>query len=280
MMTASKNHEPLFSRLTYGLVIILSLCWLIPLFWVLGLSLKPNEELSYGLGTVFRAPYTLENYSDLMRSSQLGTWIVNSVIVSVIQTILVLIICSVAGYGFARLDFPGRGPLFVFVLLGLAIPGQAIIIPLHSMFADLDLHNSYAGLILPHLGTPFGVFLMASYFRALPKELEEAAALDNASRWKIFLTIALPLSVPAQITLAIFTFLNAWNDYLWPLISATRPGMYTLTIGLAATQTNFDQSEGIGYLMAQAVFAGLPMLVLYLIFQKYVLRAVAGAGGR
>jgi multiple sugar transport system permease protein len=279
-MATRQAHEPLYSRVTYWLVIALSLAWLIPLFWVLGLSFKPNEELSYGLGTVFRWPYTVENYSDLLRSSQLGTWIVNSLIVSVIQTALVLVICSVAGYGFARLEFPGRRALFIFVLLGLAIPGQAIIIPLHSMFADLGLLNTYPGLILPHLGTPFGVFLMASYFRALPKELEEAAALDNASRWKIFLTIALPLSVPAQITLAIFTFLNAWNDYLWPLIAATRPEMYTLTIGLAATQTNFDQSEGIGYLMAQAVFAGLPMLILYLIFQKYVLRAVAGAGGR
>jgi multiple sugar transport system permease protein len=247
---------------------------------VLGLSFKPNEELSYSLGTVMRAPYTFKNYTDLFRSSQLGTWLLNSVIVSLIQTVLTLIICSVAGYGFARMEFPGRKILFVLVLLGLAIPKQAIIIPLHSMFADLQLHNTYAGLILPHLGAPFGVFLMASYFRNLPKELEEAAALDNASRWKVFLTIALPLSVPAQITLAIFTFLDAWNDYLWPLISATRPEMYTLTIGLAATQTNFDQSEGIGYLMAQAVFAGLPMLVLYLIFQKYVLRAVAGAGGR
>lgn len=279
-MAKVDSREPLFSRFSYWLVIVLSLCWLVPLFWVLGLSFKPNEELSYGLGTVFRAPYTLENYSDLVRSSQLGRWILNSVIVSCIQTVLVLIICSVAGYGFARLEFPGRRALFVFVLIGLAIPRQAIIIPLHAMFVDLDLHNTYAGLILPHLGTPFGVFLMASYFRALPRELEEAAALDNASRWKIFLTIALPLSVPAQITLAIFTFLDAWNDYLWPLISATRPEMYTLTIGLAATQTNFTQSEGIGYLMAQAVFAGLPMLILYLIFQKYVLRAVAGAGGR
>lgn len=271
---------PLSSRIGFGLVVALSVLWLVPFFWVLGLSFKPNEELSYSLGTVMRAPYTFKNYTDLFRSSQLGTWLLNSVIVSVIQTVLTLIICSVAGYGFARMEFPGRKILFVLVLLGLAIPKQAIIIPLHSMFADLQLHNTYTGLILPHLGAPFGVFLMASYFRNLPRELEEAAALDNASRWKVFLTIALPLSVPAQITLAIFTFLDAWNDYLWPLISAARPEMYTLTIGLAATQTNFDQSEGIGYLMAQAVFAGLPMLVLYLIFQKYVLRAVAGAGGR
>lgn len=279
-MTNTTSREPISARIAYTFVLVLSLCWLIPLVWVIGLSLKPNQELSYGLGTVFRAPYTLENYSDLLRSSQLGRWIVNSVIVSVIQTILVLIISTVAGYGFARLEFPGRRVLFVFVLLGLAIPRQAIIIPLHGLFVGLDLHNTYAGLILPHLATPFGVFLMASYFRGLPRELEEAAALDNASRWKIFLTIALPLSVPAQITLAIFTFLDGWNDYLWPLISATRPEMYTLTVGLAATQTSFDQSEGIGYLMAQAVFAGLPMLILYLIFQKYVLRAVAGAGVR
>lgn len=279
-MARTLNPEPVSSRIGFWLIALLSLCWLIPMVWVLGLSLKPNEELSYGLGTVFRAPYTLENYADLMQSSQVGRWLMNSVVVAGIQTVLVVVISAVAGYGFARLDFPFRRTLFIFVLLGLAIPRQATIIPLHTMFVDLNLHNTYAGLILPHLSGPFGVFLMASYFRALPRELEEAAALDNASRWKIFLTIALPMSIPAQITLAIFTFLDGWNDYLWPLISATRPEMYTLTIGLAATQTNFDQSEGIGYLMAQAVFAGLPMLILYLIFQKYVLRAVAGAGGR
>jgi multiple sugar transport system permease protein len=144
------------------------------------------------------------------------------------------------------------------------------------MFAEWDLHNTYSALILPRLAAPFGVFLMTQYFKAIPIDIEEAALLDNASRWKIFVRVILPLSIPAQATLGIFTFLAAWNDYLWPLISASKPEMYTLTLGLASTQSNFAQSEGIGYLMSQAVFAGLPIFVLYLFFQKYIVTAVAG----
>jgi multiple sugar transport system permease protein len=162
------------------------------------------------------------------------------------------------------------------VLAGLAVPEQAILIPLHHLFAGLHLHNTYPALILPRLAAPFGVYLMTQYFRAIPRELEEAALLDNASRLKIFLRIILPMSLPAQATLAIFSFLTAWNDYLWPLVSATRPDMYTLTVGLASTQSNFAQSEGIGFLMAQAVFAGLPIFVVYLFFQKYIVAAVSG----
>lgn len=185
-------------------------------------------------------------------------------IVSISQTLLVLVISCLAGYGFARIEFPGRGVVFVLVLLGLAIPQHAIIVPLHKFFNDFQMHNTYQALILPGLAGPFGVFLMTAYFRAIPIEIEEAARLDNASRFKIFWRISVPLAVPAMATLAIFTFLHSWNDYLWPLISATKPEMYTLTVGLAATQTNIEQSEGLGYLMAQSVFAGLPMLILYI----------------
>jgi multiple sugar transport system permease protein len=117
---------------------------------------------------------------------------------------------------------------------------------------------------------------MTQYFRAIPTEIEEAAMLDNASRLKIFFRIMLPLTIPAQATLGIYTFLHAWNEYFWPLVSATKPEMYTLTIGLAATQTNFAQTEGIGFLMAQAVFAGIPVLILYLLFQRQIVTAVSG----
>jgi multiple sugar transport system permease protein len=167
--------------------------------------------------------------------------------------------------------------LFVVVLAGLAVPEQAIIVPLHALFAELNLHNTYLGLIAPRLAFPFGVFLMYQYFRALPREIEEAALLDNASRLKILLRVVLPLSLPAQAALGVYTFLHAWNDYFWPLVSATRPEMYTLTIGLASMQTNFAQTEGIGFLMAQAVFAGLPVLILYLFFQKYIVRGATGS---
>jgi multiple sugar transport system permease protein len=263
-------------RLILVAVVVLAVIWMAPLLWVFAASFKPNDALMVRTDHLLSPPFTLKNYENLVGTSALLRWIANSAIVSLGQTALVLVLSSLAGYGFARTSFAGKRWVFGFVLAGLAVPEQAILVPLHRLFAGLQLHNTYTALILPRLAAPFGVYLMTQYFKAIPRELEEAALLDNASRPKIFLRIILPMSLPAQATLAIFTFLTAWNDYLWPLVSATRPDMYTLTVGLASTQTNFAQSEGIGFLMAQAVFAGLPIFIVYLFFQKYIVAAVSG----
>ena len=263
-------------RVILALVIALALAWLAPIVWVVGLSLKPNDVLMRSTGGLLAPPFTLKNYTDITATSAVFGWMLNSAIVAFGQTVLTLALSTLAGYGFARTDFPGKKIVFVLVLAGLAVPEQAIIVPLHTMFAEANLHNTYFGLIAPRLAVPFGVFLMTQYFRAIPAEIEEAAMLDNASRLKIFFRIMLPLTIPAQATLGIYTFLHAWNEYFWPLVSATKPEMYTLTIGLAATQTNFAQTEGIGFLMAQAVFAGIPVLILYLLFQRQIVTAVSG----
>jgi multiple sugar transport system permease protein len=261
-------------------VIALAVLWIVPAVWIIALSIKDNKELLFDTTSVFRPPYTLINYFSVLYGSNVFRWLMNSLIVAVGQTAGVLIISSLAGYAFARAEFPGRTILFVIVLAGLAVPEQAVIIARHQMFAEWRMHNTYWALILPGMSTPFGVFLMTQYFRGIPKELDEAAKLDNASRFKIFWRVLLPLTIPAQATLGIFTFLGAWNDFLWPLISANRQNMYTLTVGLSAMQTNFAQSEGLGFLMAQAVFAGAPALIVYLFFQKYIVTAVAGAAVR
>lgn len=263
-------------RLILAAVIGLAILWLAPIFWVVGLSLKPNEVIMRSTGGLLSPPFTLKNYTDILATSAVFGWMTNSVIVATGQTVLTLVISTLAGYGFARTDFPGKRIVFVLVLAGLAVPEQAIIVPLHTMFAEANLHNTYIGLIAPRLAVPFGVFLMTQYIAAIPAEIEEAAMLDNASRLKIFWKVILPLTVPAQATLGIYTFLHAWNEYFWPLVSATKPEMYTLTIGLASTQTNFAQTEGIGFLMAQAVFAGVPVLILYLFFQRHIVTAVSG----
>ena len=253
---------------------------LVPMLWVLIVSFKDNSALMADASSAFSAPYTLANYRSILGESQVFTWLLNSLVVSLAMTAGVLVLSSLAGYGFARLQFPGRKLLFVMVLFGLAIPEQAVIIGRHQLFSAVSLHNSYTALVLPGLSMPFGVFLMTQYFRAIPRELDEAALLDGASRFRVFSRILLPLTIPAQATLGIFTFFHAWNDYWWPLISATNREMLTLTVGVAATQMNFAQTEGIGFLMAQAVFAGVPTLLVYVAFQKYLVRAVAGAAGQ
>jgi multiple sugar transport system permease protein len=253
-----------------------SLIMLAPLIWTMLLSLKNNAELVGHSEAALHGPYTLHNYVAIFGNSLTLRWLLNSTIVALGQTAGVLILASLAGYGFSRLDFPLKRILYVLVLLGLAIPSQAVILVQHQLFAWLHLHNSYPGLILPGLVGPFGVFFMTTYMRGIPRELDEAAMLDGASRWTIFWKIILPLTIPAQSTLAVFTFLGAWNDYWWPLISATHSDMYTLTVGLAAAQMNYAQTSGLGYLMAQAVFASIPIFIVYIIFQKQIVRAMAG----
>jgi multiple sugar transport system permease protein len=267
-------------RILLGIVILLAIIMAAPVLYVIALSLKDNKELMVDPHSVFHMPYTIKNYIDTVGTSNVFRWVMNSLIVAGGLTVFTLVLSSLAGYGFARLNFPGRNVLFVIVLLGLAVPEQAVLVARHQIFSWIGLHNTYPGLILPGLSSAFGVFLMTQYFRAIPKELDEAAILDNASRLKVFWKVLLPLTVPAQATLGIFTFLGAWNDYFWPLISATKKDMFTLTVGIASTQVNFAQSQGIGFLMAQAVFAGLPILIVYLFFQKYIVTAVSGAAVR
>ncbi|MCA1653124.1 MAG: carbohydrate ABC transporter permease [Sphingomicrobium sp.] len=276
-MSASRNR---MSRPALALVLIGAGIMLAPLLWTLLLSLKSNSALMRSSSTAFHGPWTLENYAAILGNSQVLHWLLNSIIVSLGTTGGVLILCSLAGYGFARLDFPFKRALFLLVLLGLAIPEQAVILPRHRLFAELGLHNSYPGLILPGLVAPFGVFFMTQYFRSIPVELDEAAMLDGASRWTIFWKVLLPLTIPAQSALAVFTFLGSWNDYWWPLISATRSDRFTLTVGLASSQMNYAQTSGLGYLMAQAVFASVPILIVYLVFQKQIVRAMSGAAVR
>ncbi|MGH8220466.1 MAG: carbohydrate ABC transporter permease [Steroidobacteraceae bacterium] len=270
----SAPHERWPLRVALG---VMALAMAAPLAWTLLLSLKSNGALLRSTASAFAPPYTLRNYADILGHSAVFGWLLNSTIVSLGVTLGVLVLSSLAGYGFARLRFPARDAIFVLVLFGLAIPEQSVIIARHQMFSALHLHNSYGGLILPGLSAPFGVFLMTQYFRAMPRELEEAAWLDGASRLKTFMRILLPLSLPAQATLAIFTFLSTWNDYWWPLISATNSDRYTLTVGIASSQMNFAQTNGLGFLMAQAVFASVPILIVYVIFQRYLVAAVSRA---
>lgn len=264
-------------RMILAATILLAMVMVIPMLWALGLSIKTNAELLVDTNSVLSAPWTLRNYVDIIIGSAVFRWLLNSIIVSVGMSLGVLVLASLAGYGFARLEFPGRKVIFLIVMFGLAIPEQAVIIVRHQLFSELGLHNTYPGLMLPGMSAPFGVFLMTQYFKAIPTEIDEAALLDNASRFKIFWRVLLPMTLPAQATLGIFTFLHAWNDYWWPLVSGTNYQMYTITVGIASTQMNFAESAGLGYLMAQAVFASLPILIVYMFFQKYIVRAVSGA---
>ena len=272
-------------RVLLGVTVVVAILWMVPVLWVLAMSLKPNEVLQRSTWGLIPTPFTLENYADLLRVATVPRWLMNSLVVAVGMTLFVLVVSSLAGYAFARLRFPFKRTLFVVMIAGLMVPEQAVFIPLHTMFASWQQagfigHNTHAALVLPRVAVPIGVFLMTQFFRAVPRELEEAAELDHANRFTIFWRVMLPLSVPALTTLGLVTFIHAWNDYLWPLVSATRPDMYTVTVGLASIQGNFAMTEGMGSIMASAVFASLPIVLLFLIFQRFIVAGVAMGAGK
>lgn len=258
----------------YGVLSVIAFLWLVPILWSLSMSLTPNELLSRNVGGLIPSEFTLENYRSLLNVSDVPRWFSNSIIVSTGTTIGVLILSSLAGYAIARIDFKGRAIVSAFILAGLMVPQQAIFIPLHTMFSEWKLHNTHIALMLPRMAIPLGVFIMAQFFRAIPKDIEEAAEIDGANRFVIYTRIMLPLTIPALTTLGIFTFVLSWNEFLWPLVSATDKDMFTVTIGLASLQGNFAQSQGLGSLMTSAMAASAPILVLFVIFQRYVVQAV------
>jgi multiple sugar transport system permease protein len=261
-------------------LVVLAALWVIPLIWIVAMSFKPNDVLMMSTAGLLPIPFTTKNFSDILFVSTTPRWLFNSAVVALGTTTLTLVVASLAGYAFARLEFPFKRTLFIIVLAGLMVPEQALVIPLHTVVASWDLHNTHFALMAPRVALPVGVFLMTQFFKAVPRELEEAAAIDNAGRFTIFRRIMLPLSVPALVTLGIYTFLHSWNDFFWPLVSASNTRMYTITVGLASLQGNFAQTEGLGFVMATAVFASLPIVIVYLIFQRYLVRGVALSTGK
>ena len=277
----------MLKRPSYWLVIALAIpafIWLVPTIWMVSLSFQPNDVLARTTSTTVLGlvpiPFTAENYAALFAFGQTPMWFLNSVIVALGMTLGVLAVSTTAGYALARLQFRFKSPLTVLCLIGLMVPEQAVFIPLYTMFADFGWHNSHHALILPRMAVPIGVFLMMSFFKAIPKDIEEAGRLDGAGWLQIFWYVMLPLARPAMMTLAILTFLYAWNDYLWPLVSAQKPEFFTITLGLASIQSNFAQSEGLGRVMASGVIASLPVVLLFLIFQRYVVQAMTAGGSK
>ncbi len=277
-MTIASNRK-LATRIGHGVLAALAAVWIIPLVWMFSLSLSNNEALTRTTTSLAPVDTTTDNFVTLLQSGRTPGWLMNSVVVTVATTLLTLVLASMAGYAFARIPFRGKRVAYPLVLAGLMVPKEAMFIPLFLIFADVDQHNTYQALVLPRIAAPLGVFIMTQFFSEIPAELEEAAVIDGASRWTIFRRIMLPMSVPALTALGIFTFVQTWNDFLWPLVSATDPDMFTITTGLASRQGNFAQASALGDLMAQGVFASAPLLVLFFIFQRQVIRGISMGSG-
>ena len=239
-------------------------------------SFMPSKDINRLPPRFLPTSVTLDGYRGLLERSDVLIWLTNTAIVSTVAIASNVVLCSLAGYGFARLHFRGRDMSFLAILGTIMIPVQLLMIPTYVMFSRLHLLNSLAALIVPWLATAFGVFLMRQFFLSVPGELEEAGLLDGASRLQILWRIVLPLARPSLMTLAIFTLVGSWNDLIWPVIAISDSHLFTLQIGLANFQ-GVRRTEW-SLLMAGNVVAVLPLLVGFLLAQKHFLATMANTG--
>lgn len=258
------------------LLMPLSLVFVLPLAQMVLTSFMTSADINRFPPRLIPTRLSVTGYRTLFAESDILRWLLNTVIVAGIAIVGHLVLCSLAGYGFARLKFPGRGLAFFATLATVMVPIQLLMIPTFLMFGRLGLVDTLAAAFVPWLASAFGIFLMRQFFLSLPQELEEAAKLDGCSAFGIFLRIVLPLAKPALATLAVFTLLGSWNDLVWPLIAISDERSYTLQVGLTTFQgtrrTYFEQ------LMAGNVVATMPLILGFILAQRWFVASMTFSG--
>jgi len=278
--TAQRRPHPnrLFgSAATYIILVVLAILWAIPLLWALDTALKPESQTTTVPITWFPSTgFTLNAFIETLSSSDLPRWYFNSLLTSAVITILTVLFASLAGFAFSRIPFRSKGFFFWLILAGIMVPGQILIVPLFTMMQSLGMVNTYWGIILPQLASPIAMFIFKQYFDGIPQELEDAAVMDGASRLRIYWQIWMPLAKPAIAAVAIFTFVWSWNNFIWPFLVITGTNMMTVPVGLATVQTSY----GIRYaqIMATAILGGLPLLIIFIFFQRQIVQGFVGTG--
>ncbi len=255
---------------------LIILVWMFPLFWLIVTSLKLEQDVLTDVFSFLPPQPTLANYIKAFRDTEIFGWMGNSVFVSATTMLLTLVVDAPIAYAFAKIRFPGRNLLFWFVMAGMMVPFQILIIPLYLQFNAFGLINTYLSVILPRLALPIGIFILKQFYEGIPSALEEAAHIDGANRFRIFISIILPLGKAAMATVIILSFINAWNDFLWPLIAINDTIKYTITVGIA----NFQGTHGTQYalIMSGAVIASIPQFIFYIFFRKKIIAGIAMSG--
>jgi multiple sugar transport system permease protein len=256
--------------------VVVAALTLFPLFWMVAVSFMNAGEAAQFPPPLWPREPTLEHYRTLFEVQGVGRYLTNSAILAVLATLLALLFTVPAGYAFAKLRFTGRERILQMLLAALVIPGQIGTLPLFLFLQRLGLVNTFAGALVPWLASIFGLYLVREYARSIPDEMLEAARVDGASEWQIFVHIVLPGLQPILVTLSLFVFLGSWNDFLWPLIILTDQNNYTLPVALAALSRESVQDTEL--MMAGAVVTVLPPLVLFLALQRYYIRGLLAGG--
>ena len=258
-------------------LVVLAGLWLLPMLWGLVTSLKTEADaIALPLSLFPDSGFTLGQYRDLFAAGNVQTWTFNSLLVAVLVTVFTLAVAAPAAFAMSRMDFRGSAALMVITVAAIVVPPQLLIVPLFQQMVSLNLVDTYAAVVLPQLVAPIIVFILKRFFDAVPRELDEAARMDGASYWKLFTSVILPLSRPILAAAAIFVFITAWNNYLWPFIITTDPALMTLPVGIP----NILDSYGTFYAaqLAASMIAAAPMVVVFMLFQRQIVSSVATTG--
>ena len=247
-----------------------------PLFWMFSASVMPTGEATAVPPRFLPTRITFEHYGEMFTRLNLGRSFFNSMFLAVTITAISLLFNSMAGYAFARLRFGGRDRLFAWLIAALAIPVQISMLPLFLLLKWMGLVNTYWGVVIPGMASILGIFMVRQFMLSIPQDLLDAARIDGASEWRIYWSIVLPLARPVLVTLAIFTFMNMWNDFMWPLIVLTDSDKYTLPVAVANLVG--EHVMDVELMMASAVLTVTPVLVLFLALQRYYIAGLMAGG--
>jgi multiple sugar transport system permease protein len=258
--------------IVYTLLVIAAALTMLPLWWMVAASVMPAGEANSFPPRLWPSVPTLAHYATLASRLNLGRAALNSFIVATATTAISVLLNSLAGYAFAKLEFRGRDRIFQLLVAALVIPGQIAMLPLFLMLKEMGLINTYAGVILPGMASIFGIFLVRQYALSIPDTLLDAARIDGAGEWRIYWSLVLPACRPILVTLALFTFMGAWNDFLWPLVILTDGDRYTLPVALANLVGEHVQDTEL--MMAGAVLTILPVVALFAALQRFYIAGV------
>ncbi|MBD2483381.1 carbohydrate ABC transporter permease [Planktothrix sp. FACHB-1365] len=271
------NNKTLKTVIIYIILGIIAVLMLFPLVWLVSTAFKsPSENIFQFPPQLIPSQPTFQNFITVWKTNPFGRYLFNSLIVATLTVSLNLLFCSLAAYPLARLNFKGRDGIFTAIIATIMIPFQIVMIPLYVLTVQLELRNTYLGIIFPSIASAFGIFLLRQAFQSVPKELEEAARIDGCSELGIWWNVMIPAVKPALITLAIFVFIGSWSDFLWPLLILDQPDYYTMPLGVATLAGTFSLDWRL--IAAGSVISIAPVLLLFLIVQRYIVPTDAGSG--
>ena len=262
----------------YIILILTAISMLIPFLWMVSASLQGESQIFSGSFKFFPNPIVNSNYSGVVNNLPVGKYFFNSLFVAVTTTVFQVIITSMAGFAFAKFKFKFKEIIFIFVLITMMIPPQVNIIPLFFMMRELGWVNTYQGLIVPGIFGAFGIFMMRQWFVSMPDSLIESAKIDGCSMFKIFWSIALPLALPAIVTLSIFSFVSIYNSFMWPLIMTNSDLLRTLPVALSAFKGSFRDTIEWGQMLALCVLSLIPILAVFFAGKKYFINDILSGG--